>query len=88
MRTAIILFDLIGHRAIDRSQKVDTTVKQVPEEHRRRGLLKKQGTKDENDVEMEEDIGGSPKDINLDRANLVGHFDNKISNVPRHSNDK
>jgi hypothetical protein len=27
MRTAIILFDLIGHRAIDRSQKVDTTVK-------------------------------------------------------------
>jgi hypothetical protein len=30
MRTAIILFDLIRHRAIDRSQKVDTTVKQVP----------------------------------------------------------
>jgi hypothetical protein len=30
MRTAIILFDLIGHRAIDRSQKVDTIVKQVP----------------------------------------------------------
>jgi hypothetical protein len=30
MRTAIILFDLIGHRAIDRSQQVDTTVKQVP----------------------------------------------------------
>jgi hypothetical protein len=30
MRTAIIPFDLIGHRAIDRSQKVDTTVKQVP----------------------------------------------------------
>jgi hypothetical protein len=30
MRTAIIPFDLIGHRAIYRSQKDDTTVKQVP----------------------------------------------------------
>jgi hypothetical protein len=51
------------------------TVPTVPteEERRRMELPEKEGTTDDNNVDMEEDIKSSPKDRKLDRANLVLH---------------